>query len=138
MRQYALGGAVTLAFMVLALLSCSGCAKEFHGKDLAMMEQVKVLSEALSNYHLTYAEWPESLEEVRPHLAYGASWPDNPYNGQPITDTGSPDFDAATSVGNVYYEKLYRDERLINYQLHVFGERGKLVILGNTAFGLKE
>ena len=53
-------------------------------------------------------------------------------------DTGSPDFDKATSVGMVYYQPFYRNEMIVNYQLHVFGKNGKLYIIGNTAFGLKE
>lgn len=129
---------IVLALIVFVAIAASGCAREFHGKDKEMLERVAIISDALSNYQLAYAEWPESLSDARQFLAYGERWPVNPYDGRPIADTGSPEFDPAMSVGMVYYQKLYREERLVNYQLHVFGERGKLVILGNTAFGLKE
>jgi len=31
-----------------------------------------------------------------------------------------------------------RDEQVVNYQLHIFGDKGKLYIIGNTAVGVKE
>ena len=125
--------ALTLA--ALALLA-GGCRRtEFTGDDAKMMRAAKVIAKAVNEYHIEYAEWPESLQGASPFLP---SWPVNPYDGKPVADTGSPDFDAATSVGMVYYEKFYREERLMNYQLHVFGDKGKLYIIGSTVFGVKE
>jgi hypothetical protein len=102
-----------------------------------MVERVKQIGLAVNTYHQETAEWPESLREAEGCLAAGISWPVNPYNNQPIEDTGSPSFDPATSVGMVYYEKFYREDQLMNYQLHVFGDKGVLHVFGNTAFGAK-
>ena len=68
----------------------------------------------------------------------GEIWPADPYNGNQITDTGSPDFDPAASVGNVYSQKFERDGQVTGFQLHVFGEKKKLWVLSMTAFGAKE
>ncbi|HES58493.1 MAG TPA: hypothetical protein ENO21_03585, partial [Firmicutes bacterium] len=129
MRQVAdrLPRYLALTLLPLLALACLACGpREFHGKDKEMMERVGIISDALSNYQLANAEWPESLSDVRQYLAYGERWPANPYDGKPIADTGSPEFDPAASVGMVFYQKLCRDDRLINYQLHVFGDKGKL------------
>ena len=123
-----------LLLCLLPLLT--GCPpKRFNGKDAEMMAAAKAIAKAINAYQGDYAEWPVSLDLAKPYLP---DWPVNPYDGKPIGDTGSPDFDPAISVGMVYYQKLYRGEQLVNYQLHVFGEKGKLYIIGATALGPKE
>jgi hypothetical protein len=112
--------------------------RRLSGNDAEMVERARLIGEAVNAYHRDTVEWPERLRDAEGFLAAGKDWPVNPYNGQPIEDTGSREFDPATSVGMVFYEKFYRDEQLMNYQLHVFGDRGKLHIFSNTAFGLKE
>ena len=102
-----------------------------------MMGAAKQISRLVNEYHSDSAEWPESLDDVKWYLPASVKWPVNPYNGEPVADTGSRDFDPETSVGMLYYEKIYRGEMLVNVQIHVFGEKGKLYIIGNTALGPK-
>ena len=128
-----MGRIAAAACGVLLLVGCP--PKTYSGKDAEMMAAAKAISKAIDAYQGDYAAWPESLEQVKPYLP---EWPVDPYHGNPIVDTGSAEFDAATSSGMVYYQKLYRDEQLVNYQLHVFREHGKLYIIGNSALGLKE
>ena len=126
--------------LLLALLSlAAACAPgQFTGKDAEMMAAARIISNAVNSYHSDTAEWPESLALAESYLPPGTTWPVNPYNGKEIGDTGSPDFDPDTSVGMVYLQKMYRDGQLVNCQLHVFGERGTLYIISNTAFGVKK
>jgi hypothetical protein len=125
--------------MALGLALIAGCPpRQFHGHDREMMHAAKIVAAAIDNYHADTADWPESLEQAKAYLPADTLWPNNPYNGLPLADTGSREFDPQKSVGMVYYEKLYRDEQLVNYQLHIFGEHGKLYIIGNTAMGPKE
>jgi len=127
------------AVFVAVTLLPTGCYKrELAGDDALMVERARAIGLAINTYHQDTAEWPETIRAAEPYLQAGTSWPDNPYNSKPIEDTGSPDFDPATSVGMVYYEKFYRDDQLMNYQLHVFGKKGTLHIFGNSAFGAKE
>ena len=72
-----------------------------------MMEAAKAVGAALRDYERDNAGLPDSLAQVHSYLP---DWPVNPYNYQPVVDTGKPDFDPATSVGNVYYRKFYRDD----------------------------
>jgi hypothetical protein len=128
-----------LASLIVAALLSTGCFKrEWTGDDALMVERAKAIGLAINAFHQDTAEWPETIRAAQGYLQPGTSWPDNPYNGRPIEDTGSPEFDLATSVGMVYYEKFYRNDQLMNYQLHVFGDKGKLHIFGNSAFGAKE
>ncbi|MCC7477293.1 hypothetical protein IT575_02445 [bacterium] len=124
---------------LLALTSLGGCAKKtiqnFKGNDRTMVEEAQVLVVAINSYHSDTADWPENLADVREKLPPGAVWPVNPYNGNEITDTGSATFDPAGSVGNVFYEKFRREDQIMNYRLHVFGDKGTLMIFGNSAFG---
>ena len=129
-------GALLALIMVAGLASCH--RKHLTGDDLEMFERAKVIGLAINTYHQDTAEWPERLRDAGGYLPAGTAWPTNPYNGQPIEDTGSREFDPQASVGMVFYEKFYRDEQILNYQLHVFGSQGKLHIFGNTAFGAKE
>jgi hypothetical protein len=125
--------------VILGVVLIAGCPpRQFHGKDREMMHAAKIVAEAINNYHADTADWPDSLEQAKAYLPPNEPWPNDPYNGAPLADTGSREFDAQKSVGMVYYEKLYRDEQLVSYQLHVFGDRGKLYIIGNTAVGPKE
>lgn len=129
---------IVLAVLILVAPGFGCGPKKFKGKDLEMMQRVHIITDAISNYQLANAELPDSLEVIRAHVPPGEHWPVNPYNNKEIADTGSPKFDPNTSVGMVYYQKFYRDDVVVNYQLHVFGEKGKLKILGYTAFGVKE
>ncbi len=129
-------GVLTLA---LALVLLAGCPpRQFRGHDREMMHAAKIVAAAIDNYHADTAEWPDNLEQAKGYLPLDTAWPVNPYNGAPLADTLSPDFDAQQSVGMVYYQKMLRDGQLVSYQLHVFGEKGKLYIIGNTAVGPKE
>jgi hypothetical protein len=129
------------AFVVIALLACclsTACAKQFYGQDREMMAAAKTLAKAINDYHSDIASWPETLDQVRANLPAGTPWPVNPYDGKELADTGSPDFDPATSVGMVYYQRMIRNDEQVSYMLHVFGQKGKLFIFGNTAMGAKE
>lgn len=136
MRTYMFYACATVlaGFLLLPM----GCYKrELTGDDAVMVERARAIMLAVNTFHQDNAEWPDTLREAERCLKAGTSWPLNPYSGRPIEDTGSPDFDPAESVGMVYYEKFFRDELLMNYRLHVFGDKGKLHIFGNSAFGAK-
>ena len=127
-----------LLLLAILLLALFGPWRRLSGSDAEMVERARLIGEAVNAYHRDTAEWPERLRDAGGYLPAGTAWPVNPYNGQPIEDTGSREFDPQASVGMVFYEKFYRDEQLMNYQLHVFGDAGKLRIFGNSAFGVKE
>jgi hypothetical protein len=132
-------GRLTGFMMLCAVLLLTACPpREFHGKDFEMMRAAKLINEAIIACHTETSEWPDTLEQAKSYMPSKAAWPVNPYNGKHIADTFSPDFDPAKSVGMVYYQKLTRDEQVVNYQLHIFGDKGKLYIIGNTAVGMKE
>ncbi|MEP0813462.1 MAG: hypothetical protein HRF49_02195 [bacterium] len=138
MKLSNLAFAVLIICLLLPLLSCPKRPGEFVGKDYEMMKGAKRISRLIDEYFRDVAEYPESLEQVKQYLLPNEKWPENPYTKKPIADTGSRNFDPAASVGMVYYERIFRDEQQVNYNLHVFGDRGKLYIIGNTAFGQKE
>ena len=129
--------ALSLAFAFL-LAACPRSQTDFVGKDAEMMAAGKRIAGYIDVYFAEGAEYPESLDQVKPLALPSEGWPVNPYNGKPIEDTGSPTFDKQRSVGMVYYQKMARDEQVVNYQLHIFGDKGKLYIIGNTAVGVKE
>lgn len=121
------------------LMTLAGCPpRQPTGKDAEMMVAARQISRLIDEYFREFAEYPETVEQARPMLPPAVKWPVNPYNGAEITDTGSRDFNPEISPGNIFYEKIYRDEQLVNYQIHIFGEKGKIYILGNTAMGAKE
>jgi len=128
-----------MAMLALAILLIAGCPpRKFTGKDAEMMAAAKTVAKLIDEYFREGFEYPETFDELKVLLPPNKPWPVNPYNGKPLADTGSRDFDPETSVGMVYYERIFRDEQMVNYNLHVFGERGKLYIIGNTAIGVKE
>jgi hypothetical protein len=127
-----------LAGLLCACCLLGGCAKKFRGDDAKMMEAAKIVSQAIDNYHRDNAAWPETLDQTEAYLPGAVAWPVNPYNRKALADTGSPDFDPATSVGMVFYQRIYRDGEQTSYMLHVFGAKGSLYIIGNTAMGAKE
>ena len=136
MRNFVIGIAVVAA----ALATLTGCPprQQYTGKDAEMMKDAKMISRLIDNYFSDSSDYPDTLDQLKPMLTPDQKWPDNPYDGKPIADTGSPKFNPATSVGMVYYEKVFRDGQQVSYMLHVFGDKGKLYIIGNTAFGAKE
>jgi len=125
-----------LLFCSLGLSSCPAKRniRSFKGNDAVMLDRVRDIGLAINKCQEETAEWPQTLREVEAYLEPGLRWPDNPYTSQPIKDSGSPDFDPATSVGNVFYMKHYREEQISNYSLYVFGDKGLLVVLGNADF----
>lgn len=127
-------------FVTSCLIALCACPKNvnFTGKDAEMMYAAKQIAELINEQFSNSTEYPGSLAELRQMLPANKVWPVNPYNGQEIADTGSREFDASKSIGMVYYEKILRDEQQVNYNLHVFGDKGKLYIIGNTAMGAKE
>ncbi len=131
-----------LVFIVVTscLITLCACPKnvDFTGKDAEMMKAAKQIAGFIDEQFSDSTEYPGSLAELRQMLPANKVWPINPYNGTEISDTGSRDFDSSKSVGMVYYEKTFRDEQQVNYNLHVFGDKGKLYIIGNTAMGVKE
>ena len=128
---------LTLATSLLLTIACPKNV-EFSGKDADMMNAAKQIAELINDQYSSSTEYPNSLAELKQSVPAGKIWPVNPYNGKEIADTGSREFDPNKSVGMVYYEKIFRDEQQVNYNLHVFGEKGKLYIIGNTAMGAKE
>jgi hypothetical protein len=94
-----------------------------------------LIRNAVDAYRGDTSDFPEEIRQAERFLPLGATWPVNPYNGKPIEDTHSPDFDPAKSVGNVYYEVFSREEQVVGCRIHVFGDKGKLTILDHTAFG---
>ncbi len=125
--------------LVPVLLLLTGCPpRQFHGDDRLMMHAAMQVQQAIDNYHSELVEWPETLDEARPYHTPGEPWPTNPYNLKELADTGSKEFDPATSVGMVYYERVFRDDRQVSFQLHVFGDKDKLYIFGNYAVGSRE
>ena len=56
----------------------------------------------------------------------GMTMPENPFNGQPIREMESAEFDPATFPGNIYYVKTIKDDCVINCQVIIFGEKGEL------------
>lgn len=130
---------LVFCFASVLVIALNGCpSSEPKGKDAEMLTAAKQVAKLIDEYYREFAEYPETISQVRPLLPPAVKWPVNPYNGDEITDTGSREFDPANSPGNIFYEKIYRDEQMVNYQLHIFGEKGKIYILGNTAMGAKE
>ena len=139
LRRMALPTLLLAAVALGSMLLLAGCQRaKFYGKDREMMHAAKLLAGAIDTYFRELSEYPDKLRDVEPYLPPGESWPVNPYNGKPIEDTGSDKFDPATSVGMVGYERIWRDEQQTSYQMHVYGEKGKLYVIGNVAVRLKE
>jgi len=58
-------------------------------------------------------------------LREGMAAPINPYNGKPMIDTGSPEWDQEISPGNIHYVPVEDQAGMIgNFSIYVFGERG--------------
>jgi len=139
LRRMALPTLLLAAVALGSMLLLAGCQRaKFYGKDREMMHAAKLIAGAIDTYFREYSEYPDKLREVEPYLPPGETWPVNPYNGKPIEDTCSIDFDPATSVGMVAYERVWRDDQQTTYQLHVYGEHGRLYVIGNTIVRLKE
>jgi hypothetical protein len=66
---------------------------------------------------------PDEITEVASLLPDVVAWPDNVFSGEPMVDTRSRQFDKATSPGNVFYNKIYREEQIVMWELHAFGEQ---------------
>ena len=131
--------AISATFAALLLLHVTACPpKKFKGQDAEMMGAAKRIAGLVNEYFRDIAEYPETIAQLRPLLPPGVPWPQNPYRGGDVIDTRNREFDPEKSPGNIYYEKIFRDEQMVNYQIHVFGEKGKLYIIGNTAVGPKE
>lgn len=112
---------VILAFLI------SGQA---YPKDRAMRSQALQLERAIQGYYAEELDYPDSLMDVLPYIDSERGWPANPYNGKPISDTGSDMFSSPDSIGMVHYEKLETGDSS-GYRLTVFGKRGVL----DTRFG---
>ena len=125
--------------LLCVLLLCCACpkrdVKSFEGNDRLMVEGAGVIAQAINTYHVDTGEWPESIQAAQSHFPPGTNWPQNPWTGGPIEDSGSSEFIPGKSEGTVYYEKFVRDDQIMNYRMHIFGDKGRLTILGNTAFG---
>jgi hypothetical protein len=120
------------AFLLTACPSAPPPQAEMSTDDLAMLRGAQLIADALRAYQRETAEWPATIREAEPFLLRGEVWPVNPYDGQPVVEAASAQFDPAASVGKVFYEKFVRDGVVINYRLHVFGKTGVLKILDNT------
>jgi hypothetical protein len=133
-------GKIVVILITACMFILTACPKnvEFTGKDAEMMKAAKQIAELIDEQFSDTSEYPDSLAQLRQMVPVGKIWPVNPYDGKEIADTFSRDFDPEKSVGMVYYEKIFRDEQQVNYNLHVFGDKGKLYIIGNTAMGVKE
>lgn len=134
------GQAILLCVSIVALLLLAGACQrtKFQGKDVDMMHAAKLIAAGIDNYFSDTSDYPAMLRDAEPYLPDKLAWPVNPYTNMPIEDAGSPTFDPAKSVGMVAYERIWREEQQVSYQLHVFGEKGKLYVIGNTAVRLKE
>lgn len=129
---------IVLIILICGCVLISGCAKKFAGDDAKMMQSAKLIAQAINDYHSDYAQWPEKIEQASECLPAGTPWPVNPYDGKPIRDTGSPDFDEATSVGMVYYQRTFRNEVQTNFLLHVYGTNGELGVISLASLGKKK
>ncbi|MDQ3023764.1 MAG: hypothetical protein M3R04_05175 [bacterium] len=128
-----------LIILVAVALFGAGCPKKttesFKGKNRDMVEAAQQIRVAIITYHAETSEYPSDIRSAESHLGTGVTWPNNPYNGQPIRDNFGHEFDPAKSVGTVYYEIFTRDEQIAGYRLHVYGDKGRLMIFDNSAFG---
>jgi hypothetical protein len=126
-------------FLLLLLLAMVACPKKqtshFKGADRQMVYGALAIRLAINAYRADTAELPPDIRAAERYLPPGTPWPVNPYNSQPIEDNRSAEFDPARSVGTVYYEVYFRDEQASGYRLHVFGDKGRLMIFDNSAFG---
>jgi hypothetical protein len=97
--------------------------------DDRMLDAAGTVQQSILVYYGVHGQWPESLEQVKADQDLGIDWPENPYHHQPITDSGSPDFAGAASVGMVHYEPVLRDGQQVGFKLHVFGKTQKLEVI---------
>lgn len=98
-------------------------------RDDMMRDEDESVYKAVMIYYAMDKQWPESLEQVREDPDSLYPWPVNPYNHKPIADTGSPDFNRATSVGMVHYVPVMKDGKQVGFKLHVFGRTGEIDVL---------
>ena len=122
----ALLGALQLAL----LLFCGGCDKAaaLSSEEKEVISRAVQIAVGINALHNSTGEVPEEIGEVEALLPDTISWPRNVYTGEPMVDTKSKDFDAATSPGNVFYNKVYREEQIVLWELHAFGEHDTVKI----------
>jgi len=128
-RNYALTAVIVVvvlggAWLVYSLLS----ATKKDPQDLEMLAAAQEIERAVTYYHADNAEYPDSLEQVVQYFPTDRQWPTEPYQFQPIQDTGSPEFGGADSVGMVHYEKIEMEGKT-GYRIYVFGSKGLLKVL---------
>jgi hypothetical protein len=116
--------------LLLLPLLLSACAAKLSTDDATMISRATEIAAAIVRVQRAGAEYPANLDEARAGLAPGTSWPVNPYNEEPILDTGKPDFEGEASVGNVCYNKVMKEDEITNFSLTVFGRTGILKQLG--------
>lgn len=116
--------------LLLAGLVQGACAPTLAPDDKIMIGRATEIAAAIVRIQRGGAEYPATLEEARAGMAPGAEWPVNPYNGEPIRDTGNPQFEGPASVGNVCYNKVMKEDEITNFSLTVFGRSGILKQVG--------
>lgn len=124
--------ALLLAALTVILTACpKPKLADMSPDDLEMLRGAQLISDAIRAHQRETAELPEAIRHAEPFLLRGELWPVSSYDGQPLTEVDSAQFDASKSPGKVYYEKFVRDGVIVNYRLHVFGQTGRLAILDN-------
>jgi hypothetical protein len=93
--------------------------------DRSMGIQATEIEKAIQRYYSEELDYPDNLDDVSTYLSVTDIWPREPYNGEIIRDTGSPEFDPATSVGMVHYEHFESNDKS-GYKLILFGRKGIL------------
>lgn len=129
---------IGLPLLILGVLLLSACAPKLSNEDSVMIRRATEIAAAIVRVQRAGAEYPNTLEEARGGLPAGSEWPLNPYNGNPIMDTGKPQFEGEASVGNVCYNKVIKDEEITNFSLTVFGRSGILKQVGLESVELGE
>jgi hypothetical protein len=109
--------------LCLLLAFLPGCGKKRTPDEELTLQRVR---DAIMPFILAYPEshfqFAESTEEM---LRAGLVLPINPYTGETMVDTGSSEFDKATSPGNFHYAVVKDPSgQTVNFSVYVWGERG--------------
>jgi len=112
--------------LTVLLASVPGCGHQLTDTERLTLKNAREFLEALTDYSIEYAYYPEDLAELAPR--WMQKLPENPFTGQPMTDTGSEEFDENTFPGNVYYAKVRKNGVVVNFTMLVWGEEGQIGI----------
>jgi hypothetical protein len=114
---------LALILLLLAIIIIPGCKKRLSENDALTLDRVrKTIMPFILAYPESHFQFPESFEAM---LEEDLEPPINPYTGEPMVDTGSPEFDSETSPGNFHYAPVKDSKgQIVNFSVYVFGKKG--------------